>query len=87
MPTMNISVTRALARFVQKEIESGRYASASELVRESLLMLERGQEVEAEKHTRLKAAVQAGLDDMEAGRFSSRTVQEIAQDVARRRGR
>ena len=81
MPTMNISLTGALASFIESEVESGRYASASELVRESLRMLEHEKEVEAEKRAILKAAVQAGLDDAAAGRFSDLTIAEIAAQV------
>ena len=81
MPTMNISLTPRLASFVEREVKSGLYASASELVRESLRILEREKQVEAEKHAMLEAAVQAGLDDVEAGRFSDRTVAEIAAEV------
>lgn len=81
MPTMNISVTGALASFVEREVKSGRYASASELVRESLRMLEREKEVEAEKRAILKAAVQAGLDQAHAGEFSTRSFDEIVRDA------
>lgn len=89
MPTMNVSLTAKLAEFVEGEVESGRYASPSELVRESLSLLAQEREVEAEKLAALKAAVQAGLDDVEAGRFSDRTIREIADDVLSRgrRGR
>lgn len=81
MPTMNISLTPELASFVEREVKGGSYASASELVRESLRMLEREKDIEAEKHAMLKTAVQAGLDDARAGRFSDRTVAEIAGEV------
>ena len=77
MPTMNISLTGALASFVESEVESGRYASASELVRESLRMLEHEKDVEAEKRAILKAAVQAGLDQAKAGDLSPRSFEEI----------
>ena len=81
MPTMNISLTGELASFVEREVKTGRYASASELVRESLRLLEHEKEVAAAERAMLKAAVQAGLDDMRAGRFSEYTVEEIAAQV------
>ena len=77
MPTMNISLTGALASFVESEVRSGLYASASELVRESLRMLEHEKEIEAEKRAILKAAVQAGLDQAKAGELSPRSFNEI----------
>jgi antitoxin ParD1/3/4 len=37
---MNVSLTPELERFVQAKVESGRYNSASEVVREALRLLE-----------------------------------------------
>jgi antitoxin ParD1/3/4 len=37
---MNVSLTPKLERFVQAKVESGRYNSASEVVREALRLLE-----------------------------------------------
>ena len=37
---MNVSLTKELERFVTRKVESGRYGSASEVVRESLRLLE-----------------------------------------------
>jgi len=37
---MNVSLTPELASFVRAEVESGRYATASEVVRASLRMME-----------------------------------------------
>ena len=81
MPTMNVSLTVEMADFVQREIRSGRYVSASELVRESLRMLAYERELENEKAAILKAAVQMGIDDVEAGRISDRSVDDILQEV------
>ena len=77
MPTMNISLTAELASFVEREVESGSYTSASELVREGLRLLEWEKEVAAEKRALLKAAVQAGLDQARAGELSSKSYAEI----------
>jgi antitoxin ParD1/3/4 len=37
---MNVSLTPELERFVQNKVESGRYNSASEVVREAIRLLE-----------------------------------------------
>jgi antitoxin ParD1/3/4 len=37
---MNVSLTSELERFVSAEVESGRYNSASEVIREALRLLE-----------------------------------------------
>lgn len=55
---MNVSLTPELESFVNKKVESGRYSSASEVIREALRLLE---EQEALRATRL-AEFQAELD-------------------------
>ncbi len=37
---MNVSLTRELEKFVNAKVETGRYSSASEVVREALRLLE-----------------------------------------------
>jgi len=66
---MNVSLTPELEKLVNEEVESGRYKSASEVVREGLRLLEfRRKQFEA-----LRSDIQAGLSsgksaplDMEA---------------------
>ncbi|MBI5939852.1 MAG: type II toxin-antitoxin system ParD family antitoxin [Caulobacterales bacterium] len=66
---MNVSLTPELEAFVELTVKSGRYASASEAVREGLRMLE---EREA-KFLRLKRDIEIGLSsgDAEEGSFSA----------------
>lgn len=58
---MNVSLTPELEEFVQKKVESGRYTSASEVVREALRLLEKRDQRETEREEALKA-FQAELD-------------------------
>jgi antitoxin ParD1/3/4 len=44
---MNVSLTPDLEQFVQTKVESGRYNSASEVVREALRLLEDHEQVRA----------------------------------------
>jgi antitoxin ParD1/3/4 len=44
---MNVSLTRELEQFVQAKVESGRYNSASEVVREALRLLENHEQARA----------------------------------------
>jgi len=70
MPTRNVVVTDHQASFIEQMVAAGRYQNASEVLREGLRMVEQR---EAENAARLKAlreAVQAGIDDIEAGRFT-----------------
>ena len=81
MPTMNVSLTQALAEFVEKEVASGNYATASEVVRDGLRMLREERAVYEEKLTILRREIQKGIDDVEAGRFSDRSIEEILAEV------
>jgi len=58
---MNVSLTPELEKFVQEKVESGRYTSASEVVREALRLLEKQEERSRERDEALKA-FQAELD-------------------------
>ena len=81
MPTMNVSLPAALAEFVEKEVASGNYATASEVVRDGLRMLREERAVYEEKLAVLRREIQIGLDDVEAGRFSDRSVMDILADI------
>jgi len=56
---MNVSLTTELERFVSAKVESGRYNSASEVVREALRLLE--------EHDQARSAQLAGFNQ-ELGR-------------------
>ena len=58
---MNVSLTDELGEFVNAKVSSGRYTSASEVVREALRLMERHEQVEAAKLQWLREAYQAGL--------------------------
>jgi antitoxin ParD1/3/4 len=81
MPTMNVSLPAALAEFVEKEVASGNYATASEVVRDGLRMLREERALYEEKLAILKREIQVGLDDVAAGRVDSRSIEEIMADI------
>jgi antitoxin ParD1/3/4 len=62
MPTRNVNLTEEMDRFVSAKIESGRYESASEVVRAALRTLER-EELEFEAKL---AALRGAIDEGEA---------------------
>jgi len=67
MPTRNINLTDHLDEFVERQVASGRYSNASEIVRESLRLLE---EQEQERKAKLKALRQAakqGFGEIDQG--------------------
>lgn len=70
---MNVSLTPELETFVETAVKSGRYASASEAVREGLRLLE---EREA-KFLRLKQDIADGIVSGDAGEFDDAMVERI----------
>ncbi len=62
---MNVSLPAALEQFVRSQVESGRYRSASEVVRDGLRLLEKG-----EQRRLLEKWVYEGLSEEEQGQLS-----------------
>lgn len=63
---MNVSLTSKLDSFVRKLVKSGRYNSASEVVRDGLRLVEEREELRKIKLQNLKQAIQEGLDSGQA---------------------
>jgi antitoxin ParD1/3/4 len=60
MPTRNVNLTEELDRFVYSRIESGRYESASEVMRAALRTLEREELEHEARLTALRTAIDEG---------------------------
>jgi antitoxin ParD1/3/4 len=83
--SMNVSLTGPLARFVNRQVRSGRYQTASEVVREGLRMLEERQKDRAAALAAVKRKIAVGLKQLDEGRvLDGQAVFERA--VARLRG-
>jgi antitoxin ParD1/3/4 len=65
---MNVHLTDELERLVQTKVQSGRYNSASEVVREALRLLEERDELRALRKQELRKKIAEGLDAVKAGR-------------------
>jgi len=66
---MNVSLTPELEKVVDQKVKSGLYNSASEVVREGLRLLQQRDEMREAKLSALRAEIQKGIDDLEAGRY------------------
>jgi antitoxin ParD1/3/4 len=66
---MNISVslTPELLNIIKDKVDSGRYTSTSEVVREALRLLDRADQQEAERVKTLRKVWQKGIDSSDAG--------------------
>ena len=81
MATMNISLPEEMVDFVEGEVGSGGYASSSEVVREALRLLQHDKALEREKLAILRREISIGQEAAATGRFSRKTVSEIADEV------
>jgi antitoxin ParD1/3/4 len=64
---MNVHLTPELERLVQNKVQSGRYNSASEVVREALRLMEQKDELRSIQLQELRSRVDKGLVQAERG--------------------
>jgi antitoxin ParD1/3/4 len=81
MATMNVSLSDEFAAFVEGEIASGEYSSASEVVRDGLRLLRREKAAHNEKILILRREVGVGVDQARSGGLSKRSVAEIVAEL------
>ena len=65
---MNISLTPELEAYVVSKVQTGRYTSASEVVREGLRLLEEQDQLTQLRRERLRQLIDEGMADLRAGR-------------------
>lgn len=86
--TLNINLTPQLEKLVRQKVASGRYNSASEVVREALRFMESQQEVRSLQLERLRLDIHQGL---ESGPVLPWSVAEVKREgrkrLASRRGK
>lgn len=71
MPTRNVVLTDHQTSLVERLVDSGRYQNASEVLREGLRLVEQREAEDVLRLEALRSAVQAGVADIEAGRFKT----------------
>ena len=64
---MNVSLTPELEELVQEKVRSGRYNSASEVVREALRLLEEQDELRAVRLEEVRKKIAQGLASLDRG--------------------
>ena len=64
---MNVSLTPELEELVQQKVKSGRYNSASEVVREALRLLEEQDQLRAIRLEEVRKKVAEGLTSLDRG--------------------
>lgn len=64
---LSISLTPELVGLIKAKVDSGRYASTSEVVREALRLLERTERLAADRDEALRQAWREGVESGDAG--------------------
>jgi len=86
---MNVSLTPELEKFVTDKVTSGRYTSASEVVREALRLLEREEKSREEQIAEFNRELKARLDSLDRGEYvtAEESLRRIQAKSAERRKR
>ena len=64
---MNVSLTPELEHWVDERVRSGRYASASEVIREALRLLEVEEAAQQRRLESVRRKIDRGLDQLKEG--------------------
>lgn len=82
--TVNVSLTPELEALIQERVRSGRYTSASEVVREALRLLEDRDELRRLRLAELRSQVASGLVSLDRGqtRDGDAVIDEILDDAS-----
>jgi antitoxin ParD1/3/4 len=65
---MNVSLTPELENWVDEKVRSGRYASASEVIREALRLLEVDEAAKRRRLISVRQKIDHGLDQLDRGK-------------------
>ncbi len=76
MKNINVSLSEPLEQFVAERVAAGDYSSASEVIREGLLLL---QQFDRERLHSLRVAIRQGIDSGEGRLLNDITVEEIVK--------
>jgi antitoxin ParD1/3/4 len=79
---IDVELTDFLARFVEANVESGRFQDVSEVVREALRLLETRRREEAARLERLRDALRVGEDAIARGDYRDISVNDLDDLIA-----
>lgn len=81
---MNVSLSRQLQGFIERKVRTGRYQTASEVVREGLRLIEGRDTQRALQLRRLREEIRVGLDQVEKGQVAPLDVKKIKAEGRKR---
>jgi len=83
---ISISLTPQLVDLIKTKVESGRYTSTSEVIREALRLLERADRLETEQTDALRRAWAEGIESGDAGPLDFDEIRaEVKKELRSRR--
>ena len=83
---MNVSLTHELEEMVQDKVRSGRYASASEVIREALRLLQESEQVRKLRLQELRRDIAVGVAQADRGEVAALDVKAIKAKARARQG-
>ena len=80
---MNVSLTPELEKFVQQKVKTGRYLSASEVIREALRLLEERDIQRLMQIEKLRQEVAVGIEQSDRGEIfdGEEVVAELLEEI------
>ena len=84
---MNVSLTPELEHLVQRKVETGRYLSASEVVREALRLLEERDQDRESSLAALRKQVAVGIEQADRGDVALLDMEAIKKKARRQASR
>lgn len=81
--TLTVSLTAEWEQFIEERVSSGRYLSASEVVRDALRQLMRSENEQAAELERLRSQIGVGVEQARAGELLDG--EEVFASLAARR--
>jgi antitoxin ParD1/3/4 len=67
--SMNVSLTSELEKYIQKQVASQRYQTASEVVRQALRLMQNADEFDKARLDALRQDIQVGLNALDRGEY------------------
>jgi antitoxin ParD1/3/4 len=80
---MNISLTKEMEKYVEEKVASGTYATASEVVRHGLRLLQDADLVREAHREEIRKKIAEGLEQLERGEYV--TPEELLAELRERR--
>ena len=80
---MNVSLTPELEQYVHSKVKSGRYLSASEVVREALRLLEERDRLREIRLATLQKEIAIGIEQIDRGEVvdGEEVIQELLEEL------